>query len=70
MLQICHRVSPPFCGLIVAVAKGTLRALGPVPAGVTDFVSVQYPGQMFKDPFDGLGHGNAESPRDTAQGAG
>ena len=36
--------SPPFCGLIVAVAKGTLRALGPVPTGVTDFVSVQYPG--------------------------
>lgn len=55
---------------MVVSAEGTLLALGFIPAGLADFVLVQYEWQMLEYPFDGIGHGNAESPSDTTQGAG
>ena len=55
---------------MVAVAKGTLRALGTVTAGFTDHCYVEYPRQVLENTFDGLGHGSAESPADATKGAG
>jgi len=55
--------------LIVAVAAGTLRALGFIAAGLANLIHVEDEGQVLKYPFDGLGHGNAKSPSDKAKSA-
>ena len=53
-----------FLRIVGCLVKSTLRTIASVPAGPADLGSVKHPGHVFEYAFNGLGHGNAESPSD------